>query len=411
MAQFPSPHRAATPIRKSNAFATAGYSLSLGGHRLVGCALAALTMDQSLFPYVVISSELVKRVFPRLQSQNAYTAQMHKATTDAKALEVQLFDDDFADLASISVFNRIDFIAGTFLFSFHPDVRPQVVELTRNYTSLTLQDLGPLRTEAQFRLFEIARSFLWQGSKEISIENLRNALGIKEKEYPSAGHFMSRVILPSIEAINEHTRLTIRAEPVKHSSSHKILSVRFTVHERGMRPLTAEDHKLVAALQDLKISESRAAEIVTQHDPASIQSSVQSVKARMVEGNVTNPAGLLMTKLTGGARSLNSIEALQPNWTQTVASALTFYRSKPHTERESLDRGFKAWAADKRRQMFSYIEMFEQFGIEHPFIAQLMTLYIQTTRLGNKTQKPIADRSVQLALASKGAGQVELFAA
>lgn len=406
MAYPPTAQQPATPIRKSNAFARAGYSLSLGGHRLVGCALASLTADPSQFPHVVISAEMVKRVFPRLQSQNAFTAQMHKATADASGMKVRLFDDDFANIAVVSVFTRVDFIAGTFLFSFNPDLKPQVVELTKHYTQVTLGHLGPLSSEFQFRLLEIARSFQWRGTQEISIENLRKALDIADDVYPSAGHFMARVIIPSVKGINEKTSLRIRVEPIKHSSSHKILSVKFTVSDQSTRDLTSEDRRLLSALQDLKISHSRAVELVTQFDNTVIEESLAHVRARAAEGSLTNPAGLLVSRLTGGSRSHNQIDALQPKWVQNCAAALSLYRSKTAAERRRIDRDFIAWATDPW-QMFGYIELFQKHGIEHPFTARLMALYVHATRQG-KAPKPDAKTSAQLALASS-AGQVDLF--
>lgn len=407
MAYPPVEKRPAAPIRKSNAFARAGYSLSLGGHRLVGCALASLTADPSQFPHVAISSELMKTVFPRLQSQNAFAAQMHKATADASAMKVRLFDDDFANIAVVSVFTRVDFIAGTFLFSFNPDLKPQVVELTKHYTQMTLGDLGDLSSEFQFRLLEIVRSFMFRGSQEITIENLRKALDIGPDLYPSAGHFMARVIKPSVEAINEKTRLSICVEPIKHSSSHKILSVKFTVEDKGTRKLTAEDRRLMAGMQELKVNQSRAFELVMQYDSASIEEALQHVKARAADGAISNPAGLFITKLTGGTRAQQSIAALQPKWTQNCEAALSLYRSKSQAERRQIDRDFMAWAADPW-QMFGYIELFQKHGIEHPFTSQLMALYVHATRQG-KAPKPDAKTSAQLALAS-AAGQVDLFA-
>lgn len=373
----PVPQPAANVLRKSNALTRAGYSLSLSGHRLLGCALAALAIDETLFPRLVISSEMVKQAFPALGSQNAYNTLMRRTTQDAATMRVTLFDEGFTNLGIVPLFTRLDFIDGLFFFAFSPDIAPQVTELTRNYTSYTLKDVKEFKSEHQFRVHEIARSFLYQGTKDIPIEHLRRALGIDPDEYPSAGHFMARVIKPSIEAINKHTRLHVSAQPLKQLSSHKIYSVRFKVQEKNERELSSDARRLFINLQEFGVSYPRAIEIVTQYDASAIQQALESIRQRIAEGqHVSNPAGLLITKVCGPTRgAISSLDVLQPKWASQAMHAISLYKSASAEDRARIDRGFMAWAT-KPWQMFSYVEEFQTNGIDDPFITQLLALYI-----------------------------------
>lgn len=402
-------------LRKSNALTRAGYSLSLGGHRILGCALAALAIDESLFPRFAISSEMVKAAFPALQNQNAYAALMRKTCSDAVGMRVTLLDETFLNIGVVPLFSRLDFIDGVFFISFSADIAPQVTELTRNFTSYTLEDVAQFTSEHQFRVHEIARSFLYQGSKEIPIEHLRRALGIAEDEYASAGHLMARVINPSVARINEKTHLRVSAEPLKHSSSHKIYAVRFTVQQARARVLTTEDRRLVTTLQEMRVSSARALEIVTHYEAAEVEAAITSVKQRVADGGVLNPAGLLVTKICGTTRAATSLEALQPQWTSQVRSAMQLYKAASTDERRRIDRGFKQWAAYPW-QMFTYIDEFETTGVDDPFIAQLLALYIHKHHHPGAPIKSVSRRPERSPLAAERAiaqaveaGQVELF--
>ncbi len=103
--------------------------------------------------------------------------------------------------------------AGVVKLRFAPEVVPLITRLEKNFTSYELEQVKNLNTYST-RLYEILVSWRSVGKVTITLENLRNNLGLTD-EYSRLEAFKRRVLDLALNQINEHTDITAQYEQHK----------------------------------------------------------------------------------------------------------------------------------------------------------------------------------------------------
>ena len=103
--------------------------------------------------------------------------------------------------------------AGVVKLRFAPEVVPLITRLEKNFTSYELEQVKNLNTYAT-RLYEILVSWRSIGKVTVTLEELRNNLGLID-EYSRLEAFKRRVLDSAISQINEHTDITAQYEQHK----------------------------------------------------------------------------------------------------------------------------------------------------------------------------------------------------
>jgi len=93
-----------------------------------------------------------------------------------------------------------------------------------NYTSYKLLHVKYLKTGNAFRLFQLLKQFRMTGWIEISLDDFRFKMGIKDR-YPRWADLDRRVINPSVKNINEVTDINVTYSTQKRG--RKIDKIRF----------------------------------------------------------------------------------------------------------------------------------------------------------------------------------------
>ncbi|AMN51059.1 replication initiation protein RepM [Psychrobacter sp. P2G3] len=113
--------------------------------------------------------------------------------------------------------------AGVVKLRFAPEVVPLITRLEKNFTSYELEQVKSLNTYAT-RLYEILVSWRSVGKVTITLEELRNNLGLID-EYSRLEAFKRRVLDLAITQINQHTDIT--AEYEQHKQGRVITGFTF----------------------------------------------------------------------------------------------------------------------------------------------------------------------------------------
>lgn len=113
--------------------------------------------------------------------------------------------------------------AGVVKLRFAPEVVPLITRLEKNFTSYELEQVKSLNTYAT-RLYEILVSWRSVGKVTITLEELRNNLGLID-EYSRLEAFKRRVLDLAITQINQHTDIT--AEYEQHKQGRAITGFTF----------------------------------------------------------------------------------------------------------------------------------------------------------------------------------------
>jgi plasmid replication initiation protein len=112
----------------------------------------------------------------------------------------------------------------------HDEALPLLFEYKNKYFSYRLWNALRLRSKNQLRMYEVLKQYEHIGYRIISVQELKDQLGIDENEYPSFKSFRQAVIEVCRNAIAENTDISFSYEPHgKKGPRGKILWLKFTI--------------------------------------------------------------------------------------------------------------------------------------------------------------------------------------
>jgi|GEM_PF-4804029 len=106
-----------------------------------------------------------------------------------------------------------------------------------------LVDSGVFRSTNPMRFFGILAAHTVQGYYRDSIDNIRTILKIADGKYARYPHLKSRIIMPSIKAINEHGVIVVDPAIVEIKEGRKVVAIQINILEDN-RELPAESLNL-----------------------------------------------------------------------------------------------------------------------------------------------------------------------
>jgi plasmid replication initiation protein len=230
-------------VVKSNALIEASYRLSLTEQRIILAAIVEARETQKGLGdgALTIYAKKFTMTFSDVDQKNAY-AQLKDAVKDLFKRYVTIKDiheesgkpriTEARWISSSSYINGI----GAIQIRLSPEIIPYIIRLENEFTAYRLEKIGKLSTGYAVRLYEILLQYLQIGYRNITISELKNLLGVDQKEYLAIKDFKKRVIDPSLDQINEHTDLLVSYENVKVGRS--VEGLLFTIEEK--KPPLAE---------------------------------------------------------------------------------------------------------------------------------------------------------------------------
>ena len=111
----------------------------------------------------------------------------------------------------------------------HDKALPLMFEFKEYYFTYELWNVLTLASKNQVRMYEILKQYEFIGKCRISLEELKNFLGIESKEYPRWDNFKTYVLDSCQKALAEHTDITFTYEPIR--TGHKFTAVRFFIQK------------------------------------------------------------------------------------------------------------------------------------------------------------------------------------
>lgn len=162
-----------------------------------------------------------------LQGEPKYT-EMKKITEKLlkKSLEITREKGRFLQ---VNWFSSIEYFEheGRMEFSFDPKLKPYLLDLKKAYTSYRLSNILSLSSPSSIRLYELMKKWEYLGKWDVTIESLKDRLGIKQQSYSVYGNFKNRIIVPSINELNEKTDIHISFKEIK--TGRKVVGFEFTI--------------------------------------------------------------------------------------------------------------------------------------------------------------------------------------
>jgi plasmid replication initiation protein len=115
--------------------------------------------------------------------------------------------------------------------SFHPDLKPYLLQLKSNFTLLDIRNFVRLHSGSTMRIYELLKQYENTNSKqrEISLDTLKNMLGVTNK-YPMYGNFKQKILEEALRRINESTDINFSYDEIK--DGRKVSAIRFKITKK-----------------------------------------------------------------------------------------------------------------------------------------------------------------------------------
>ena len=111
----------------------------------------------------------------------------------------------------------------------HDRALPLMFEFKKNYFRYELWNTLRLTSVNQIRMYEILKQYEKLGWREVSIDGLKEYLGVKTDQYSRFGDFKYRVLNPIQKALKEVTDLKYEYELIKKGA--KVIAVKFIIEK------------------------------------------------------------------------------------------------------------------------------------------------------------------------------------
>ena len=138
---------------------------------------------------------------------------------------------------------------------FGSQVIPQIIDLKKLFTSYEIEQTRNLNRYG-LRLYELLIRWRAKGKAKMSLNDLRNTLGVLDDEYQAMGDFKKRVLDIAVSEINANTDITTSYE--QHKQGRKIIGFTFTIKQKStaqqtkqtaninLDNLTDQEHDIIA---------------------------------------------------------------------------------------------------------------------------------------------------------------------
>lgn len=204
-------------------------------------------------------------------------------------------------------------------FCFNHELKPFLLEV-KQYAKYILRDFLPLKSFYSKRIYELIIQYKntqdpsgkWQ--RKISIEDLRDYLGIKSDEYKKYNDLKRFSIKSSVEEINEKTNITVGFEEKKQG--RKVAFILFQAQEKSKQTVlpelpseTPQISESVAILTAHGVNLKTAENLARTHSEDAIRYAIKKLEQVKKTEQVGNPAGWLVSMLSTHALDQEQEEA------------------------------------------------------------------------------------------------------
>lgn len=201
---------------------------------------------------------------------------------------------------------------GIVKLSFHPYLKPYMLQLKERFTQISLGDIIGLKSVHAIRIYELLKQYESIGTREILLNDLRDYCGITVNQYKKFNNLKKDVLERSKREINTKTDLSIDYEEIKES--RKIMAIKFFIQKNNQSGKTEfekfQDEKskviqkelrsqniLIEKLKEYGFSRLTAKKFLQNESEGVIENALKSVNIQIERGNVKNPKAMLRTAI------------------------------------------------------------------------------------------------------------------
>lgn len=316
-------------VRKSNDLVEAKYKFDIWETRVFTKMLMLIRPDDEDFKDYRIYLHEVIGDFDLKKNKEAYEWLKRGARKlMTKIIKVVRETDEglmeFQTPIAVGVENPLNLVKGreeemAFVdISFHPKMRPYLIELQSKFTSYDVRNILKLPSAYSIRIYELLKQYEKIGKRRFNLPELKEIIGVIEEvqekgkrkmidNYPLYGNFRQRVLLKSQKDLKKFTDIYFEFEPIK--KGRKVTGVLFYIYSNkpSHKTATRKPKQITKAepfegelfddffpiVKEWGIVAKTFRKWLDYHDENKIRAAIQAVRNQLSAGKeIENPGGL-----------------------------------------------------------------------------------------------------------------------
>jgi hypothetical protein len=303
-------------VTKHNKLIQARYGLSLQEKRLILWLVSAIRPGDTDFHSYRVSVRALAELLGLEKNKNIY-AQVAAVTRRLmrRVIEIETLDEQrFLQIHWLSS-AEYHLGQGCVDLCFDPKLKPYLLQLKDQFTSIALQYAIQLKSLYAIRLYELLKQYQRLKERTLAVAELRRMLAIDAHKYTLIKDFRRRVIDIAQREINGKTDIRFAYEPIK--TGRKITHFRFCIAANVPVPAPApaaeqagEQAQLVRRLEAFGVSPAEARRLAASYDHERIAWHLAELHRRLKSRRpIANPAAWLVQGIRDDYRPQPSLFA------------------------------------------------------------------------------------------------------
>lgn len=254
-------------------------------------------------------------------------------------------------------------------FGFAPLVRERILR-PRMYAPLKFSTIRLLERKHSVVLYELCTDYRKLARLELTIEDLRQVLGIQPGEYNRHALFEAKVMAPAVEELNLKSELTVRYKYVERGRS--VVGVVFNIKEepeklalQGESTRATDQRELLTLLPEALRGDKKLLLLIKSRYMQDGYDYVASNIAFVVKKAKTNPGKMLMMALEDDFAREDREKAAKKNAPKAPGSKKdkTADTSPEVTQKEKYLKYFKQLAEKEQQEIRDEIQRIREKGL------------------------------------------------
>lgn len=218
-------------VTQSNQLVEARYNLPLAEQRLILTMVARIQPDDEDFkPYCIPIKEFAD--FMGIDKNSAYR-ECKKITKTLLTRVIEIKEP--GRLLQTGWVSSAEYIEGSGMVNlcFDPLLKPYLIKLKGNFTSLKLEMILGFKSQYTMRIYSLLKQYEgFKDFREIQLDNLRDMLGLAKDQHKEYSNLKVNVLKPVQKELFEKADLYFEMEEIK--LGRRVFALRFKIFNRDI---------------------------------------------------------------------------------------------------------------------------------------------------------------------------------
>ncbi len=256
-------------------------------------------------------------------------------------------------VSSVEYFND-----GTIEFEFSQKLKPYLLQLNRDFTTYKIKNVLQLKSTFSIRIYEFLKQYEKLGKRVISIEQLREMLGVTVDEYRLYGDFKRKVLLVAQQELQQKTDIGFTFNEVK--TSRRITHAEFIILSKSnLKPTLQKPFNSPCVVTQSTLSE-KIQEIIARYPKAPL---IEDLEAYFTTTTVSESEYLYALEYTLSKNPNSFFQYLNKVIANNYAKPFMFDKTAADRKKSKLEKTLVAASEIKAEQANQEQQKMSEFKV------------------------------------------------